>query len=74
MEISEKDKAELLALSRSESMRQDMMAVAANRHNPFILDGEFCLDRVVEFLTQYNEFLGHPIKPRRPFIEKNMKL
>lgn len=74
MRISEEDKAELRALSRSKSMRQDMMTVAARRHNPFLVDGEICLERVVDFLTQYNEFLNHPMKPLRPFIEKNMKL
>lgn len=74
MLISEQDKAELVALSRSESMRQDMMIVAARRHNPFLVNGEICLERVVEFLTQYNELLNHPIKPFRAPIEKNMKL
>jgi hypothetical protein len=55
-------------------MRQDMMTVAAGRHNPFLVNGEICLKRVVEFLTQYNELLNHPIKPFRAPIEKNMKL
>lgn len=74
MRISDKDRAELLAVSHSESMRDDMSSVAAGRHNPFILDGEVCPDRVVEFLTQYNEFLNHPMKPFRPWMENNMKL
>lgn len=74
MRLSEEERAELLELSRSESLRKDMMTVAENRHNPFMVDGEVDVDRVVEFLTQYNEFLNHPRKPFRPFIEKNMKL
>ena len=55
-------------------MRKDEAKVAANRHNPFLVGGEVSTDRVLEFLTQYNEFLGHPVKPLRPFIELNMKL
>ena len=74
MLINTTDRAELLALSHSESMRKDEAKVAANRHNPFLVGGEVSTDRVLEFLTQYNEFLGHPIKPLRPFIELNMKL
>jgi hypothetical protein len=74
VQISETDRIELLALSHSESLRKDMQRVAANRLNPFLVEGEVDADRVIEFLTQYNEFMGHPIKPSRPFIETNMKL
>lgn len=74
MRLTDEEREEMLALSRSEALRRDMAYVAANRHNPLIVDGEVCPDRVVEFLTEYNEFLGHPFKPARPFIETNMKL
>lgn len=74
MHINETDRAELLALSNSESMRKDAAHVATNRHNPLLIGGEVSVDRVMEFLTQYNEFLNHPIKPLRPFIELDMKL
>lgn len=74
MELSEKEREELLALSKSESLRRDMAHVAATRHNPIVVNGEVSPERVVEFLTQYNEFLNHPFKAPRPFIEKNMKL
>ena len=74
MQISETDRIELLALAHSEAMREDEQRVAANRHNPFLVGGEVNTDLVLEFLTQYNEFLSHPIKPLRPFIESNMKL
>ncbi|KAF0220521.1 MAG: hypothetical protein FD174_1175 [Geobacteraceae bacterium] len=55
-------------------MRADAEQLRANRHNPFIVDGKVDCARVVEFLTDYNEFLYHPMKPHRPFIEKDMKL
>jgi hypothetical protein len=72
--LTEEDRAEMLALSQSESLRSDARKVADGRHNPFMVNGEVNLERVVEFLTQYNEFLNHPVKPFRPWIEKNMKL
>jgi hypothetical protein len=74
MRLTESERAELVALSRSASLRSDCKRVADTRHNPFIVDGEIRADRVVDFLTQYNEFLNHPIKPRTAFIEDNMKL
>lgn len=74
MRLSEKERSELLALSKSASLRRDMAHVASTRHNPLIVDGEINADRVIDFLTQYNEFLNHPFKVPRPFIESNMKL
>jgi hypothetical protein len=74
VKISETDRIELLTLSHSESLRQDEQRVAAHRHDPFLVEDEVNTDRVMEFLNQYNEFLNHPIKLSRPFIESNMKL
>ncbi|HBA88752.1 MAG TPA: hypothetical protein DCZ75_12455 [Geobacter sp.] len=74
MLLSEAEREELVALSKSESLRRDMAHVAATRHNPFMVNGEVDGERYIEFLTQYNEFLNHPFKPARPFIERNMKL
>lgn len=75
MRLSDEERAELLELARSQSLRDDMAKVAATRHNPFLDEnGEVDANRYVEFLTQYNELLGHARKPRQPFIEKNMKL
>jgi hypothetical protein len=74
MPFSDREKEELRAFVVSESMHTDADLLIATRHNPFIIDRVVDCDRVVEFLTDYNEFLGHPRKPRRPFIEKEMNL
>jgi hypothetical protein len=74
MPFSDREKEELRACAVSESMRTDADRLSANRYNPFIIDGVVDCDRVVEFLTDYNEFLGHPRKPRRPFVEREMNL
>ena len=74
MPFSDQEKTELRAVAASESMRADSERLRATRHNPFMVDGMVNCDRVIDFLTEYNEFLNHPMKPRRNFIEKNMKL
>lgn len=74
MRLSEDEKTELRALAKSESMRTDSELLRATRHNPFIVNGVIDCDKVIEFLTEYNEFIGHRRKMRRMFIEKDMKL
>ncbi|MBF0567468.1 MAG: hypothetical protein HQK95_01240 [Nitrospirae bacterium] len=50
-------------MSKSETLRLDMRAVAAHRHNPFMKNGQPDIDACLEFLTQYNEFINHQPKP-----------
>jgi hypothetical protein len=57
-----------------ESMRADSARLRAARPNPFMVGGKVDCDRVMGFLTDYNELLNHPMKPHRTFIEKDMKL
>ena len=42
--------------------------------NSFVVNGAVDTDRVLEFLQFYNEFMNHPLKETREFIERNMKL
>jgi len=74
MQINKQEKSDLRALAASESMRADSERLRAARPNPFMVDGKVDCDRVMEFLTDYNEFLNHPMKPHLTFIEKNMRL
>lgn len=72
--MSEIEKKEFLRLAESLSMKEDMKRLSALRHNPVIIDGKIDMDRWVEFLTQFNEFINHQPKPFRPMIDKVMKL
>lgn len=72
--ISKQEKEEMLRLAASSSLREDMEYLAANRHNPVIINGKIDLDRLIEFLTQFNEFINHEPKPFKPIIDKVMKL
>lgn len=74
MVLSEKVKEELRSLAKSSTLRDDMRHVALNRHNPIIVNGEVDMDRLLEFLDQYNAFVNHGPKPFKPMIERVMKL
>jgi hypothetical protein len=74
LKFSKKEKEELLRLSQSSSLQNDMKYVSAHRHNPLIVDGKVDLDRFITFLTDYNEFINHKPKPFKPMIDRIMKL
>ena len=72
--ISEQEKQELLRLAGSSSLREDMECLSSHRHNPVFANGMVDMDRLIEFLTQLNEFINHQPKPFRPMTDKEMKL
>ncbi len=72
--LSEEEKKELLSLARSSSFKNDMRHVAENRHNPAVFEGRVDMDRLIEFLYDYNSFINHRRKKFEPMIEKVMKL
>jgi hypothetical protein len=72
--ISEQEKRELLRLAGSLSLREDMEYLSSHRHNPVLVNGMVDMDRLIEFLTQLNEFINHEPKPFMPIIDKEMKL
>lgn len=74
MKLSREAEKEIRELSQSAKLRSDMAAVSAGRINPFIADGRVNLDLYIEFLTQFNEYMGHPVKPFRPMAEREMIL
>jgi hypothetical protein len=74
MTISIKEQEELRRLAQSSSLENDMKYIAAHRHNPLIVEGNVDLDRLLTFLTEYNEFINHNPKPFKPIIDRIMKL
>ncbi|MBI5056792.1 MAG: hypothetical protein HZB61_09280 [Nitrospirae bacterium] len=72
--ISESEKYEMLRLAGSSSLREDMQYLSSHRHNPVLIDGRVDMDRLIEFLNGFNEFINHEPKPFKPMIDKNMKL
>jgi len=72
--ISKKAARELLELSKSESLNEDMDVLRRQRHNPFIKNGMVDVDAYIEFVSEFNEFINHKPKPFKPIIDKEMKL
>lgn len=72
--ISEQERRDMLRLVESSSVRKDMEYLSEHRHNPVLINGAFDMDRLIEFLSQFNEFINHQPKPFLPMIEKDMKL
>jgi len=72
--ISEQERRDMLRLVESSSVRKDMEYLSEHRHNPVLINGAFDMDRLIEFLSQFNEFINHQSKPFRPMIEKDTRL
>jgi len=72
--ISEQERRDMLRLAESSSVRKDMEYLSEHRHNPVLVNGAFDMDRLIEFLSQFNEFINHQSKPFRPMIEKDTRL
>jgi hypothetical protein len=72
--MTENEKQECMELSKSESIRDDMRRLVANRHDPFLKDGKVDLDRYIDFLNTFNEFINHMPKPFKPIQDRIMKL
>jgi hypothetical protein len=72
--LSEKEKQEWTVLAESTSLRDDMRRLSESRHNPFLKDGRVDIDKYIDFLNEYNEFINHTPKPFKPMIDRIMKL
>jgi hypothetical protein len=72
--LSEKEKQEWSGLADSVSLRDDARRLKESLHNPFIKDGAVDIDRYINFLNEYNEFINQRQKTFKPIIERIMKL
>ena len=72
--LSKKEKEEFRQVAASALLRKDMQHLSANRFNPFIDGQNIDMDRLLIFLTEYNEFINHSPKPFKPIIDRIMKL
>lgn len=68
--LTEKEKKELLRMSRSKQLREDSRRISRNRHNPFLTNGKPDLDKYVEFLNCCSDFAGHKARPFKKIKDK----
>lgn len=57
--LTARDRKGLLSAAKDAGLREDARRVAAGRHNPFMAEGKYNLDRYIEFLNEFNGFMGH---------------
>lgn len=72
--LNDEEKQELLKAAKSSKLRRDFKELLKNRINPFIVNGDVDMDRILEFLTECNAFINHNPKPFRKMIDKDMRL
>lgn len=73
--LSNEEKEEMLALSQSLKLQQEMRMLSQRKNSPLIRDtGMIDLDLYVMFLTEYNAMFNHSLKSRRPMLYKNFCL
>ena len=72
--INAEEREEMLRLAGSSSLKEDMRFLGAHRHNPLIIDGQVSMDRLLDFLNGFNEFINHEPRPFRKIADKDMKL
>jgi len=72
--LNDRERVELLDMAASPGLRSDMRLLRGARHNPALHDGRMDLDRLICFLTEYNEFINHEPKPFAEIIDRDMKI
>lgn len=72
--LSNEEKQELLNLAKSSKLKEDFRELTINRFNPFLVNGNIDVDRIIEFLTECNAFTNHNPKPFRKIIDRDMRL
>jgi len=72
--LSDKEKKELKDLANSPNLKEDLRKISKNRHNPFVINGEISLDRLLIFLTEYNYFINHATRQVNRIKDKLNKL
>jgi hypothetical protein len=72
--LNDTERVELLDMAISSGLRHDMRLLRRTRHNPALLDGQMDLDRLIAFLTEYNEFINHEPRPFAHMVERDMKM
>ncbi len=72
--LTEQERRELKELAASPSLREDLQTLSRLRSHHFIFAGRVDLDRVVAFLTDFNEMINHQPKPFKKIIDHDMKL
>lgn len=72
--LSEEERQDMLRLAGCPDLKRDMELIVSGRHNPLLVNGAVDMDRLLDFLTQYNEFINHQAKPFKQMLDSDMRL
>lgn len=72
--LNNEEKKELRQLADSVSLRQDFRKISKSHHNPFVVNGRMNIDNFLVFLTQFNQFINHKMRPFHKVIDRDMRL
>jgi hypothetical protein len=67
-------KKDKFPIAGDKTLTKDMETIAKNRHDFLLPDKSVDMDKYIDFLTEFNEFINHKKKPFKPIIVKNMKM
>jgi hypothetical protein len=72
--FTEEERRELQELAASKALREDLQTLARRRIRHFLRDGQVDIDRILAFLTDFNEMINHQPKPFKAIIDHDMRL
>ncbi len=72
--LSEEEKKELGKFARASTFKADLRKISENQYNPFIVKDRIDIDRFIIFLSEYNCFINHTLKPFRKIKDRKNKL
>ncbi|RKY38774.1 MAG: hypothetical protein DRP75_03845 [Candidatus Omnitrophota bacterium] len=72
--LTEEEKRELKEFAQSSTFKTDLRRISESRYNPFVVGGKMNIDRFIIFLSEYNYFINHTLKPFRKIKDKKNKL
>ena len=72
--LNNEEKQELKRLADSSKFRNDMEHLSEKPHNPFVLNDAVDIDKFMIFLTEFNQFINHNLRPFHKIIDTDMRL
>lgn len=74
MKLAKEAEKELLDFKNSHDLRNDMEKCRTTWKNAFLKNGKVDMEGYMEFVSAFNEFINHRMKPFKAIIDKFMKL
>ncbi len=72
--LTKEEKKEIKTLAKLKKLKEDLRKILNQRYNPFVINGEVDIDKFLDFLNEYNQFINHTPKPFKKILTKKNKL